>query len=351
MLRLLPMLLLVSCAHPFKFKYPAPDRESEFTSSSEVKKIVIALKDQHLFASGMDSTYVMASLFDGNGNLITDANPDDLTLSTDTDIEAKPFVYKQGVYRAEILPRAKSGSIHMKVDWREKVASSEFVLQGTLHPMKEALVPLLHHHVETRTMGDIEVQRGSESPKLSSEGFSFSNVTSEKMNRLYSFEYPEQARQNISFSVEDAYESDEGSNYNSLFLLFPRRFLPRVEQLTGTLDVTLPTGEKMIFQSDSKDIVGGVFADGKTLGQFPDLKYHGKGILLRANSLDESPEIAQEDSSQVIILNGSTGQKCARPKTDFWEQVDVAPIEFKFSTDSEFEAYLRTNCGFGLPKF
>jgi hypothetical protein len=351
MLRLLPVLLLVSCAHPFKFKYPSPERDSEHTSSTKVKKIVIELKDQHLFASGMDSTYVMASLFDGDGNLITDANPDDLTLSTDTDIEAKPFVYKQGVYRAEILPRAKSGSIHMKVDWRERVASSEFVLQGTLHPMKEAMAPLIHHHVETRTIGEVEVQRGSESPQLSSEGFSFSNVSQDKMTRLYSFEYPEQARQNISFTVEDAYESEDGSNYNSLFMLFPRRFLPRVEQLTGTLDVTLATGEKMIFQSDSKEIVGGVFTDGKTLGQFPDLKYVGKGILLRANSLDESPEIAQEDIPQVLITNGMTGQKCTRPKTDFWEQVDVTPNEFKFSTDSEFETYLKMNCGFGLPKF
>jgi hypothetical protein len=53
----------------------------------------------------------------------------------------------------------------------------------------------------------------------------------------------------------------------------------------------------------------------------------------------------------VLIINGTTGQRCFRPKTDFWDNIDVSPIEFKFPTDKEFDLYLKSKCGFSIPKF
>jgi len=152
-------------------------------------------------------------------------------------------------------------------------------------------------------------------------------------------------------------------------MFFPRKNMPIFEELSGTINVTLPTGEKIIFQKESKEIVDGVFVEGpvdvspdRFKRHYPDLKYTGKGVVLRANARGQSPQIGQYENTKidmdygmrgsfdVLIINGTTGQKCRRPKSDFWEPIDVNPIEFKFSTDEEFDQYLKKNCGFTLPK-
>ena len=80
------------------------------------------------------------------------------------------------------------------------------------------------------------------------------------------------------------------------------------------------------------------------------------------NARGQSPQLGDSDeekidleyglkgSSEVLIMNGLTGERCRRPKADFWEPIDVSPIEFKFPTDAAFDEYLKRNCGFGLPK-
>ena len=101
----------------------------------------------------------------------------------------------------------------------------------------------------------------------------------------------------------------------------------------------------------------------RTKAGYADLRYQGRGVILRANSRGQSPQLGQFEkekidldngntgSKEVLIINGTTGERCRRPKIDFWDELDVSPIEFKFATDEEFEVYLQNNCGFGLPKF
>jgi hypothetical protein len=55
-------------------------------------------------------------------------------------------------------------------------------------------------------------------------------------------------------------------------------------------------------------------------------------------------------SADVLIINGTTGQRCRRPKIDFWPSEDISPIMFKFPTDKEFDIYLKAKCGFGIPE-
>jgi len=186
--------------------------------------------------------------------------------------------------------------------------------------------------------------------------------------RAFHFDYLEQARQNLALEVDDAPNDTTSHTMHSLFMFFPRKNLPLVEQLSGTIDVTLPTGEKIIFQKDSKEIMDGVFTEGpvdvsrdRHKRQYADLKYHGKGIVLRANARGQSPQLGQYEiekidmefgikgSVDVLIINGTTGERCRRPKIDFWENLDVSPIEFKFATDEEFNEYLKTHCGFSIP--
>jgi hypothetical protein len=211
------------------------------------------------------------------------------------------------------------------------------------------------------------------------ESFSFENLGDNRIvnatanpgsQRFFSFDYLEQARQNLAMSVDDSPNGTVSHTMHSIFMFFPRKNVPLVEQLTGTIDVTLPTGEKFSVRKDSKEIVGGVLSEGpvdvstdRFKRQYPNVRYAGRGVVLRVNARGQPPQTGQFENAKidlehglkgsvdVLIINGTTGQRCRRPKRDFWEPLDVTPIEFKFPSDDEFELYLRRHCGFGLPKF
>jgi hypothetical protein len=379
---LLPFIFIFfGCSHQLKYKYSHSKRYLASLTSDEVvvDRIEISLKDSRLFASGIDSTFVHVQLYDKSGALLTTVDPSDLTLSTSVDLMAKPFTLKQGVYKAQILPKVKSQSIKMRVDWQEgRAVSPEITLVAVVKPLKDKLIPLHHDFVESKSSGEINIQRGSASPETASEGFSFDNIGDNRIidskrhkfsMRSFTFAYLEHARQNLAMEVDDAPNEIVSHTMHSIFMFFPRKQLPLVEQLTGTLNVTLPNGEKLIFQKDSKEIVDGVFLEGPLDGssdrmkrKYPDLKYMGRGVVLRVNARGQSPQLGEFEknkidlehgitgSADVLIINGTTDERCRRPKRDFWDSIDVNPIEFKFSTDEEFDVYLKKNCGFGLPK-
>jgi hypothetical protein len=206
------------------------------------------------------------------------------------------------------------------------------------------------------------------------EGFDIDNsgknriVSAEDSQRWFNFEYPEQARQNISFLVNDAPNGTVSHTMHSHFMLFPRLILPLVEFKKDRYEVTLTTGEQVIF-NQAGEITDGVFSEGPVdIGpdrhkrQYADLKYQGQGVILRANARGQSPQTGQFEntsidmdygirfSKDVLIINGKTGQRCRRPKSDFWPQGDFNPIEFKFPTDEEFNRYLIENCKFEIPE-
>lgn len=360
-----------------KYKY-GPDRVPAASSEIIVTKIEVSLKDQKIFASGVDSTFIHVKLFDKEGNLVTKVLPHEIYLSSSEDIEAKPFSLKQGIYKAEIKPRQKSADIRLQVDWLGRVTSSVVVLQTTVAPLKDQMGPNHYDYSESSYQGELNYSRGDSFSESMYEGFSIDNTGDNSIVnstsfpysfRNFSFEYPEQARQNIAMQVDDAPNETVSHTMHSIFMFFPRKNLPYVTFKDKTLTVTLPNGEKMIFDADSKEIKGGVFLEGpvdiskdRFKRKYPDLSYQGKGIVLRVNARGQSPQLGefektkidmnygQVGSVDVLIMNGSTGQRCRRPKTDFWEPIDVNPILFKFPSDEEFDQYLREKCGFGLPK-
>jgi hypothetical protein len=378
-MRLLLLLFLFSCSSstPLKYKFTTQKRYLASLTDETVKvaRIGVSFKNQKIFASGMDSTTLVVKLFDKDGAILTSVDPSDLTLASSHDIEAKPFSFKQGVYKADLLPRVKSPAVRMQVDWKNKIKSPVLVLNATVAPTKDTLAPLNHEFVESKTHGEVMIGRGSRFPASGTEEFSFVNVGENRIiqgrnaSRTFNFEYPEHARQNIALLIDDAPNDTVSQTMHSYFMLFPRKQLPTLEQKGKTLDVTLPTGEKMIFHKESKEIIGGVFHEGhldKTSDKFkrsyPDLRYQGRGVILRVNARGQSPQLAEgpnqidgefgnRGSKEVLIINGTTGERCRRPKTDFWDNMDVSPIEFKFPTDEAFEIYLQNHCHFGLPKF
>lgn len=374
------LLILVSCSTSSSLKYKINYQKRYLASltdeSVRVARIEARFKSPKIFASGMDTTHLVVKLFDKKGELLTTVDPMDLTLSSSHEIEAQPFTLKQGIYKAVILPRPESARVHMQVDWKGKIKSPIVVLDATTAPLQDKLKPLNHEYVEAKAHGEVMVGRGSRFPASGTEEFSFVNVGGNRIvkngsaSRTFHFEYPEQARQNIAIEVDDAPNETVSHTMHSYFMLFPRKQLPMLEQYADKLVVTLPTAEKVIFDKHTKMIIDGVFQEGpldqagqKHQRQFADLRYQGRGVILRANARGQSPQIGESDekkideefgskgSVDVLIINGTTGERCRRPKSDFWDGHDVSPIEFKFASDDEFELYLQNHCGFGLPKF
>lgn len=376
-MRFLLFLLIIGCSTPLKYKYSDSKRDVASLQNEvpEVAKIELSLKDSVIFASGMDSTFLIAKIFDSEGNILTNIQPSELTLSSSLDIEAKPFAMKQGIYKAEILPHLRSAKIHIQVEWQDKVKSNIAVLETTISPLKDGLIPLHHEFHESRMRGELNITRGSSTPETLTEEFSFVNigensiVTRPESSRTFTFEYPEQASQNLAMMIDDSPNDTVSHTMHSVFMFFPRTQLPLVEELSGIIEVTLPTGEKIVFQKESKEIVTGVLEEGpvdispdRFKRHYANLKYKGYGVVLRVNARGQSPQLGQfenlkidmdhgiKGSADVLIINGSTGQRCRRPKSDFWEPLDVSPIEFKFPTDKEFDQYLKAKCKFSLPK-
>ncbi|MFY7993420.1 MAG: hypothetical protein ACOVP4_09030 [Bacteriovoracaceae bacterium] len=375
----LTLFILAACSTSLKHKYsyqrsPSSMADSEVT----VSRVEISLKDPFIFSSGADSTFILVKLFDIEGNPVTKVNPAELSLASSEDLEAKPFSLKQGVYKAEIKPQVKSPDIQLQVDWLGRVTSQIVVLETTMWPVKDSLRPNNNEYSSSTYQNELNYMRGSEFPETMYEGFTFDNVGDNDIvnstrfpysQRSFSFEYPEQARQNMSLQVDDAPNETVSHTMHSIFMFFPRKILPYAVFKEGQLVVTLPNEEKILFNPESKEVIGGVFQEGEvdTSGdrfkrRYADLRYEGKGIVLRVNARGQSPQLGQFEntkidteygtvgSADVLIMNGATGQRCRRPKKDFWEPIDVNPILFKFPTDKEFDEYLKSKCGFGLPQ-
>lgn len=376
-MRWMILLLLISCSQtPLKYKYSGAKRylASLTSEETEVARIEGEFQDPLIFASGLDSTFLLVKLYDSQGNQLRDVDPNDLVLYSSEDIDAKPFSFsnKLGLYRAEILPHFKSKNILMKVDWQERKMSRQLELKTTIAPLKDEMQVLKNKNYQTYQIGY------GNAVSYPTDGFSFSNdgdnriVKSSKddSQRVFNFDYPEQAGQNLSLEVYDAPNGTVSHTMHSIFWFFPRVNLHLVKQTDTAINVTLPTGEKVTFDKETKEITGGVLKEGpldtskdRFKRTYPDLEYTGRGVVLRVNARGQSPQLGQFENNKidmeygktgsvdVLIINGTTGEKCRRPKSDFWEQIDVSPILFKFPNDEEFDLYLRNNCGFGLPKF
>jgi hypothetical protein len=376
-MRMLLLLLLYSCTS-LTFG-PRPEQRTIASGRAVVDRLELELQQTEIFVSGMDSTYLKVKLYGSDGKLLRNINPEELGISSSEDLDAKPFSNKHGTYWAEVLPRFMSPEMRLQVIWNGRVLSNEVSLAPSRAPLRDKLDPAHQVSNETKINGVISMIVESKRPQTITEGFFFRNLGVNRIikargypmaERLFQFEYPEQARQNIALLVDDLPNGIGSHTMHSLFMFFPRKYLPTIEQDDVHLRVTLPTGEKVLFSKESKEVLEGVLQEGpidmsevRFTRQYADLRYRGRGVVLRANARGQSPQLGQYETNRiddefglrgsvdVLIINGTTGQKCRRPKSDFWEQLDVTPIEFKFATDEDFDVYLRINCGFGLPRF
>ena len=183
--------------------------------------------------------------------------------------------------------------------------------------------------------------------------------------RDFQFRFDERARQDIHLYISDWVPSRDGQFrlselMNSVMYFFPRNYLPAISSARGRAIVTLPTGEAVEFDAKTYEISAGVFSEApvdltldKTTRKFPGIHYIGKGVVVRANARGSDPR----GGRTAMITTGSPPLECEErngchqcevPAKELWDQHGA--FRFKFSTDEEFDHYLRSRCAFGVPR-
>jgi hypothetical protein len=183
--------------------------------------------------------------------------------------------------------------------------------------------------------------------------------------RDFQFQFDDRARQDIYLFLSDWAPSQDkqfrlSEIMHSIMLFFPRRYLPAIHSSGSRYIITLPTGEQVEFHAETREVLGGVFAESgvdlnpdKRARKFPGIDYVGKGLVVRADSRGTDPRIRNNatirvEASLADCQQGSGCGRCQVPSQELWHQ--NGPVRFKFSTDQEFDRYLLSRCGFAIPK-
>ena len=215
-----------------------------------------------------------------------------------------------------------------------------------------------------------------ENPQGQIIGFNFSNwggnrILPERHNvdrnlfftRDFQFRFDDRARQDIHLAVSDWAPSRDrqfrlSELMNSVFHFFPRRYVPAIATADGRSVVTLPTGEEVTFDVRTHEVLSGVLAEApvdltpdRTKRRFAAIDYAGKGLVVRADARGADPRLGTTAtiSAAAPDCEGAGCKKlCRVASKDLWEQKGA--VRFKFATDEEFDRYLLSRCGFGIPQ-
>jgi hypothetical protein len=232
---------------------------------------------------------------------------------------------------------------------------------------------------KARKLCSLSVSKNDVSGKLSS--ITLKNTSSDLINptgtdtfqgatREYTFQFEQQARQEMKLSVADnsALTGKVTSDYLYSSLTFiPRLVIPYVEtnEETGNCSQTvfLPTGEPVVFDSLSKEIIGGVLSElpidlteSRHSRKFAKLEYTGKGIVIRADRRGGTPEMSHSvswNSNEKIsdALISYQDKTCIVSKDKIWKNTRNGDLtqDFKYATDQEFlDKVIKPNCNWDI---
>lgn len=182
--------------------------------------------------------------------------------------------------------------------------------------------------------------------------------------RDFQFRFDDRARQDIQLFISDWAPSRDkqfrlSGLMNSVLHFFPRNYLPAISEAGPRYVVTLPTGEQVEFDAKTREILGGVFSEtavdlnpDRGARKFPGVNYIGKGILVRADARGTDPRIGTiatitTGTPASDCEKGAACKQCQVGSKELWQQNGA--VRFKFSTDQEFDRFLLSHCGFGIP--
>ena len=162
------------------------------------------------------------------------------------------------------------------------------------------------------------------------------------VNRNYQFEFEDQARSDMHLYVTDSPDEYTSNGTYNLYMFFPRTYLPSIKREGDELHVTLPNGEKVVYDAETKKIKSGVLSE-KTMEQLParagcdtaekacgrkakadPISYTGSGVLIKVSASGDLPVGDRENSAGQKIKNPliatvlKKGKSCNIPVAELW---------------------------------
>ncbi|MGB5496675.1 MAG: hypothetical protein WBM97_19570 [Sedimenticolaceae bacterium] len=209
-------------------------------------------------------------------------------------------------------------------------------------------------------------------------GFAFENDGSPKINpaglkrtgarREFAFHFADRARENIYLAVNDDVKLSGRFSHDNMFRelhFFPRTQLPSlaIDHGKRQIKVTLPTGEPVLFDQDTMELVGGAliespidFNRSRHLRRNPEVRYRGDYLAITVAQRGEAPRRAkvwgQSKFAEVHYPSKYT-KSCRLSPKHVWDQHpkpgDSDPkLTMLHKTDAQLFAMIERQCGWDL---
>lgn len=121
--------------------------------------------------------------------------------------------------------------------------------------------------------------------------------------REFLFQFPDRAREETALLVSDDVRLSKRYSYDNMFRelhFFPRKQLPSLRRNGKRFEVHLPTGEEVVFDAETAEVVGGVliekpidFNRNRHARKNPSIDYRGKGLMITVAQRGEAPRRAK----------------------------------------------------------
>ena len=214
--------------------------------------------------------------------------------------------------------------------------------------------------------------------KNSVVGFSVLNSGSPKINpvglkrkgpqRQYIFLFADRARENIHLKINDDVKISGAFSQDNMFRelhFFPRKQLPalEVDQAKNQIKVTLPTGEPVLFDKNTMEVVGGAliekpidFNRSRHQRRNPQVRYKGDFLVVTVAQRGESPRRARiwgQNKLAEIQYPSKYKKSCKISPKYIWDQRpkkgDKDPrLTMLHKTDNELFTMIERRCGWNL---
>ena len=245
---------------------------------------------------------------------------------------------------------------------REKIRD-RYRYKRTLQYTKISDFSYFHYAPEDRDepVGFVLVNRGSK--RVNPRG-----LTTAGALRKYAFFYPDRAREDIHLEINDDVRLSRRFSHDNMFRelhFLPRRQLPSVVPIESgrKLKVTLSTGEPVIFDVNSKEIVDGVlmedpidFNPSRHRRANPKIRYRGRFLVITVAQRGEAArrdKVWGQTKFAEVHYPAKYTSACRLSPRHIWDQRpapgDVDPtLRMLHHSDVSLLALIERQCGWNL---
>ncbi len=183
------------------------------------------------------------------------------------------------------------------------------------------------------------------------------------IGRSFEFMFEDLARSDLGLLVWDSPDEYESHGHLKLMMFFPRKYMFRANYISNEnvdhVIITLPTGEDVVFNGKTYEIVSGVLSESPITSDEegnalePKVNYTGSGVVLWAHKLNNYP-VGHNDSAKKdkAFFYKKGFPICTINSSDLWhtnsDKNENVMFRSEYSTDLALDIYLKKKCKFSM---